>query len=619
MTENNTLQPEAPRLGSLRRFEQLITEDLANPKFYDFVNDWGQQSPPVSKVPLVVATIASDYLNLCLAQNCNIVRLLPNDFENQLAKNDVDFVLMETSWLYADPQWATLIRRAINSKKNNPLFELLGTCQSQGGRRPIPTVLWFTQDKLHIDSFAHLVDRFDHVFAAMPGMAMALGDYTTKPIGNLPPAVEPTFHNPMMNDDRGAQSDRDKFFICSDSYHELSSFDANSNVQNLLDPALDYIFWLFETRYRMRNNNARVPKNFRRRFVGCFDEAERSVFLKLSDFYLAMVNDPGELGYHHYRNILESMASKSLVLTNLEQSVDLIDPYLFPITSDRDLRDALAGLTGDPHLGRRMRHLAYRHVLENHSYLDRLRSICEVIDIRPGRIGVVGNPRVTAIVPTMRPELLPFVLEGYRQQTYANLELVIVLHSDHSSPKDIMPLLREEDYARVVHVPSDQAVGAALNTGIDYSDGSYWCRIDDDDYYGPNYFRDMMLNRKISDFDICGKSQWFIYFEEFSQIQVHKKDWAAHSSNPAIAGGTFVVRNAGDGSLRFDDKVRGYADVDFIGREIDRGGKLVSSDPFNFLQIRRNDRTSHTWTADASSINTAETISNGIDLSAIAI
>ena len=616
MTDNNTasVQPEPPR-GSLRRFEDLIRNDLGSAAIHDRVRALrATPAAPVHRLPLRLGTVAGHHLHLCLDQTCHAVPLSPAASDYDLT--GLDMILLEATWETGAPDWARQLRDpGVAADPAAPLTRLLAAARRQG----VQSVLWFTTDITSLDTFAHLHGLADASVAADPDVAAVLGKGGAA-VPVVPLAVAPGLHNPMVHDPEGQQYIRRNFGLVSDSYNEICGLGGDSTAAEILEPALDHLFWMFETRFLMRNNNARLDKDFRRRFVGCLEDIDRATLLNNASYYLPAVTNPGRGQPDKTRNILEAMASKALVLTNLEAILPEIAPYLRRVASAGETRAALAELTGNQHLHRMMTHLAYREVMRNHTYGDRLRAIAGHLGLPAGKTARPADPLITAMVPTMRPQLLPFVLDGYRRQSYPDLELVIVLHSDSYSAGDIAPMLREEDRARVIRVPESQSVGMALNVGVDAARGEYWARIDDDDYYGPNYFSDAMLTRSYYDFDICGKSQWFIYFEAARAAYVHKRNWAAHSTNPAIAGGTFLVRNARNGRLRFNDRVRGYADVDLIGREIDRGGcRLVSTDPFNFLQIRRMDRRSHTWTADMSQIVHREKITDGMNLSRIGI
>lgn len=610
----------APAPGSLKIFNAVIENDVGQPVLGEAVQKQLRHPklkvPPKSKVGLQIATIASSYLNECLRETCT-ARSISADAEiSEIMRviENSDMLLVETSWVYQSKNWSQRIRKSTRTD-NALITRLLSECRLRG----IPTALWFTLDHTNLEMFAHLHGQFTHTFASDPAVMAALeGD--GGPVTRLAPAVAPTLHNPYFEAHDGDQYRRKDFGIASDSYRELCSFDSNSPLPDIMTPALDHLFWLFETRFTMRNNNARLRKDFRRRFLGCMQDVDRSTILKNSGIYLSGLTNTGGAHGERSRNMLEAMASKALVMTNAEPFLDAVEPYLRRVGTADEMRTALNETINNPHLHRMMTHLAYREVMQNHTYADRLKTIADTLGLDEEKTAGEGDPMVTALVPTMRPELLPFVLNGWRQHNYANREMVVLLHSDTHMPQDVAHMVREDDNVRVVRVPESQSISTVMNVGIDEAQGDFWSRIDDDDYYGPNYYNDAMINRKFYDFDICGKSQWMIYFEAFKGVFAHKKDWAAHSGNTAIAGGTFLIRKTKDGSLRFDDRVQGFADVDFIGRAVDAGNtRIISSDPFNFLQIRRMDRKSHTWTADTSQIKRSEQISEGINLARIGI
>lgn len=606
--------------GSLKIFNQVIDNDVGQPALGQTVQSQLRRPPlpaaGVPKLPLRIATIASEHLNTCLRETCQVNTIAADAAIDKMVAlaERADFLLLETSWVYQSKGWAEKLRKS-TLRDNALITRLLAECRL----RDIPTVLWFTLDRTNLDMFDHLHGQFTQTFASDPEVVRRLSERGNSALP-LAPAVAPTLHNPFFAAHDGDQYQRRDFGIASDSYRELCSFDSNSPLPDLFAPALDHLFWIFETRFTMRNNNARLGKDFRRRFLGCMQDVDRATILKNSQYYISGVTNPANSHGERARNMLEAMAAKSLVLTNAEPFLDAVDPFLKRVSNGAEMRAALDETINNPHLQRMMTHLAYREVMQNHTYADRLRSIAEVLGLSEDRTSAQDDPMVTALVPTMRPELLPFVLNGYRQHNYKNLEMVVLLHSDTYGPDDVAPMLREDDRVRVVRVPEAQSISTVMNVGISESAGDYWARIDDDDYYGPNYFNDAMINRKFYDFDICGKSQWLIYFEAFKGVFTHKKDWAAHSGNTAIAGGTFLIKNSRDGRLQFDDRVQGFADVDFIGRAVDAGNpRIISSDPFNFLQIRRMDRRSHTWTADTSQIKRSEQICNGINLARIGI
>ncbi|WP_435064310.1 glycosyltransferase family 2 protein [Halobaculum sp. EA56] len=99
------------------------------------------------------------------------------------------------------------------------------------------------------------------------------------------------------------------------------------------------------------------------------------------------------------------------------------------------------------------------------------------------------DPRVTAIVPAYgRPEFLREAVESVADQTYPNLELVVV---DDHSPDPVEPAVEaaatEGLDRRVLRHDENRGANAARRTGIDAAEGSILCFLDDDDYWRPSY------------------------------------------------------------------------------------------------------------------------------------
>ena len=98
------------------------------------------------------------------------------------------------------------------------------------------------------------------------------------------------------------------------------------------------------------------------------------------------------------------------------------------------------------------------------------------------------EPLVTAVVTTYdRPDHLRDAVASVREQTYDNVELVVV--DDHSSTpaRDVLADVDLGSLAahRVVRHGTNRGANAARNTGIDAAEGEYVAFLDDDDQWLP--------------------------------------------------------------------------------------------------------------------------------------
>lgn len=96
-----------------------------------------------------------------------------------------------------------------------------------------------------------------------------------------------------------------------------------------------------------------------------------------------------------------------------------------------------------------------------------------------------SNPLVTVYIPTYnRVELLKRAVESVRQQTYKNLEIIIVDDCSIDSTHDYLKKIAEQD-ARIRFFLKEKNSGACVsrNIAIENAKGEFITGLDDDDYF----------------------------------------------------------------------------------------------------------------------------------------
>jgi glycosyltransferase involved in cell wall biosynthesis len=102
------------------------------------------------------------------------------------------------------------------------------------------------------------------------------------------------------------------------------------------------------------------------------------------------------------------------------------------------------------------------------------------------------QPRVSVILTTRdRPQFLPIALAGYRQQTYPepDRELIVVDDGDQL-PADEAAVVAAG--GRLVRLEPGTPLGSKLNAGIEIARGRLIQKVDDDDWYGPDFLTAMV-------------------------------------------------------------------------------------------------------------------------------
>ncbi|MEH7083470.1 glycosyltransferase, partial [Neobacillus drentensis] len=90
---------------------------------------------------------------------------------------------------------------------------------------------------------------------------------------------------------------------------------------------------------------------------------------------------------------------------------------------------------------------------------------------------------ITVIVCTNRQAFLPKIIENFERQTLEEKELIIVVNSTFIKVDGI-------GYS-FIQIPEEVSLGACLNQGTRLAKYDFVTKMDDDDYYGPDYLNEV--------------------------------------------------------------------------------------------------------------------------------
>jgi glycosyltransferase involved in cell wall biosynthesis len=123
-------------------------------------------------------------------------------------------------------------------------------------------------------------------------------------------------------------------------------------------------------------------------------------------------------------------------------------------------------------------------------------------------------PLVSAVIPTRnRPELVCRAVRSALNQTYPNIEVVVVI--DGPDPVTLVALgAFQGSNVRVVPLPESVGGGSARNLGVREAKGEWVALLDDDDEWLPAKIeKQMAAAAKISRNDVLVASQYFRRFD----------------------------------------------------------------------------------------------------------
>lgn len=133
-------------------------------------------------------------------------------------------------------------------------------------------------------------------------------------------------------------------------------------------------------------------------------------------------------------------------------------------------------------------------------------------------------PLVSCLMATRdRPAQALLAIDGFRRQTYANRELVIV---DDGADDRLAGAVAALGDPRIRLVrPQDPAtnLGRARNRAVDLAAGTYVCQWDDDDLYDPLRLELQMAVLRRSGARACMLSRWMVWWPEAERLAISRQ------------------------------------------------------------------------------------------------
>jgi glycosyltransferase involved in cell wall biosynthesis len=197
----------------------------------------------------------------------------------------------------------------------------------------------------------------------------------------------------------------------------------------------------------------------------------------------------------------------------------------------------------------------------------------------------------------MRPGQVDQVLGFIAAQAHQDVELVLVTHGFEVARDDVRRRAESAglDPARVVVVsrPSTDTLGACMNAGVDAASGRYVAKMDDDNVYAEHYLRDLVRAFDYTDAAVVGKWAHYAHLTATGATLLRFPD-AEHRYVDLVQGGTLLLERDLARRLRFEDLPR-RVDTTFLDKVRAEGGRVYSTDRFNFVSVRASSPDGHTW------------------------
>jgi hypothetical protein len=201
-------------------------------------------------------------------------------------------------------------------------------------------------------------------------------------------------------------------------------------------------------------------------------------------------------------------------------------------------------------------------------------------------------PSVSVVLATRRPDLLEHAVEQVnRQRGVHQLELVL---APHGFSPDASILARADAEVALAPQPADAVFGDVLNLAVHVASGDVVVKMDDDDWYSPDFIADLLLARAYSGAELVGMPDDVYYLE--TRDETVRLGQPSEVYRQFVAGGTVMVERGLLREVGGFRSVRRHVDAQLIAAVRAAGGATYRTHGLGYV-LRRTD-SGHTWQAD---------------------
>lgn len=553
---------------------------------------------------LTVATILDDFSDISFRFEWKSVRLTPLNWLDELRSAKPHMLFVESAWHGNGDAWEGMI---VGRKgPADELKDLVTWCKSAG----VPTVFWNKEDPAHYADFIEAAKLFDYVFTTDKKCVNKYkSDLGHDRVHVLEFAAQPAVHNPAKLN----KSERNGNVAFAGTYFSHKFKSRREQMDILLHGALEAanktgcsleIFSRFQA-----DPKYHFPEPFNQNIVGSLNYMEMLSAYKEYSVFLN-VNTVTESPTMCARRIFELTASGAPVVTTPSKAIANLfkDDEISVADSQKSAEIKTRILVQSPEYADRIVHRGQREIWRAHTYAHRVESVLKAA--LPAKARSMSRKPMSVLAPTNRPEHVPNIFENFARQNFGMKELVLVTNGFEIPELELDRLKQknELDNVKVVYAEEGLSLGACLNLGIARADGSIVTKMDDDDYYAPEYLGDMAYALRYSRAEVVGKRSHFMYLSGSSQL-ILRLPGEDHLFTDFVIGPTLTASKSLLTEIPFEDRTRGE-DSSFLKNVKAAGGTIYAADKFNFCQFRGSHE--HTWKVhDEALLATARVVSYG--------
>jgi len=249
--------------------------------------------------------------------------------------------------------------------------------------------------------------------------------------------------------------------------------------------------------------------------------------------------------------------------------------------------------------------------LEN-TFINR-KSMIDTINLKNQVLNVDQSitPNISVVACTRRKENIYTLIEQINKQVNVNLEVVLLTHGFILNSKEIDELTKLSLFnIKVLNKNSETSFGECLNECLKHISNDYFIKIDDDDYYFPNFIIDLWIALLYSSSEVVGKNAFFFYLEEDNMVGQRRMN-KQYRNLKEVKGNTIFCSKETILNYKFSD-IQRHVDSDLFERIREDKGEIYAIHAFDMCVYRASDKNGHTYQVnDSRFLRDAKMLYNG--------
>jgi hypothetical protein len=202
-------------------------------------------------------------------------------------------------------------------------------------------------------------------------------------------------------------------------------------------------------------------------------------------------------------------------------------------------------------------------------------------------------PLTSVLLATRRTDMVAFALDQVARQRGVQLEVILALHGVPQGHPDVAAAIAGFEGPLTVFEADRQAVfGEVLNEAAARASGSFLLKMDDDDWYGPDFLADLLLAHSYSGAQVVGTVPEFVYLSSID-VTVHRRQ-VTEQITSFVAGGTILVERSAFQAVGGFRPLRRSVDTQFQEALQAAGGQIYRTHGLGYI-LRRGPAANHTW------------------------